>query len=86
MKVINFLFNLIISSGVFMILGTAGGSDMGDVTLSEIFTFTLSGISLISVGHTGKTIIGNLLSSRRKPFGNIRKFPEKRIPRRNIAA
>lgn len=86
MKVINFLFNLIIASGVFMILGTAGGSDMGDVTLSEIFTFTLSGISLISVGHTGKIILGKVLSTPRKTLGNIRRFPEERIPRRNIAA
>lgn len=86
MKVINFLFNLIIASGVFMILGTAGGSDMGNVSMSEILTFSLSGVSLILIGHTAKSVIAKVVSKPQKSSGNIRKFPKERIPQRNIAA
>lgn len=86
MKKVNFLFNLIIASGVFMILGTAGGSDMGNVSLSEIFTFTISGIALISVGYAGKSLVNKLIETPRKSYAKVQYIPAKRINERNIAA
>lgn len=86
MKIINFLFNLIIAAGVFMILGTAGGSDMGSITLSEIFTYTLSGIALILVGHSGKTLIKSIVQSPKKANAKVNNLPVKRIRQRHIAA
>lgn len=86
MKKVNFLFNLIIASGVFMILGTAGGSDVGNVTLSEIFTFTLSGIALILVGHSGKALINSILQSPKKSNAKVNNLPVKRIRQPHIAA
>lgn len=66
MKKINFVFNVIMALGVFMILGTAGGSDMGDISVSEIVTFTLSGISLISIGYTGKLLVNRLFCTPKR--------------------
>ena len=85
MKKINLFFNLIISLGIFVILGTAGGSDMGTVTISEIFTFTLSGIALILVGNAGKKIAGLILTPPKKP-AIIKSLPVRKRYQGNIAA
>ena len=66
MKKINFVFNVIIALGVFMILGAAGSSDTTDIAISEIFTFLLSGISLISVGYTAKVFVNRLICTPKR--------------------
>lgn len=86
MKKINLLFNIIIAAGIFLIIGTAGGSDAGNITVSEIFTFTLSGVSLIGVGYAGKVFVNKIIPSKSKANLVIRRASAKRYAHRNIAA
>ncbi len=86
MKKINLLFNIIIAAGIFLILGTAGGSDIGEITVSEIFTFTLSGASLIGIGYAGKTFVNKLISQKSRAHLVIRRTPAQGCAHRDMAA
>lgn len=86
MKKINLLFNIIIAAGIFLIIGTAGGSDTGMITVSEIFTFTISGASLIGIGYAGKVFVNKLIPQKTRAHLVVRRTSAKRYTHRDMAA
>ena len=57
MKKANFIFKLMIIAGIFIVLGTAGASDLGRIDLSEIISHILFSTILIVSGKLGLKII-----------------------------
>ena len=57
MKKANILFRLTIIAGIFILLGTAGASDLERIGLAETFSKILFGITLILSGKLGLMIL-----------------------------
>ena len=57
MKKANILFKLTIMAGIFILLGTAGASDLERIGLTETFSQILLGITLILSGKLGLMIL-----------------------------
>lgn len=57
MKNLNFIFRLMISSGILIILGTAGASDLERLGLSETLSQILLGAGLFFAGRLGLSLI-----------------------------
>jgi hypothetical protein len=57
MKKANILFKLTIVAGIFILLGTAGASDLERIGLAETFSQILLGITLILSGKLGLMIL-----------------------------
>lgn len=57
MKNLNFIFRLMIFSGILIILGTAGASDLERLGLSETFSQILLGAGLFFTGKLGLSFI-----------------------------
>ncbi|MBE7011867.1 MAG: hypothetical protein E7415_04255 [Ruminococcaceae bacterium] len=67
MKKTSIFLRLVIIAGVFIILGTAGASDLERLNLSEIFPYMLLGVSLIMFGRFGLMLVkARQTSIRRK--------------------
>lgn len=49
----NKLFQCIISVGLFVILGTAGSSDLNAISLTETILYVILGLTLTSIGLIG---------------------------------
>jgi hypothetical protein len=47
------LFQCIISVGLFVILGTAGSSDLNAISLTETILYVILGLTLTSIGLIG---------------------------------
>ncbi len=57
MKKANILFKLTIITGIFILMGTAGASDLERIGLTETFSQILFGIVLILSGKLGLMIL-----------------------------
>jgi hypothetical protein len=47
------LFQCIVSVGLFVILGTAGSSDLNAISLTETILYVILGLTLTSIGLIG---------------------------------
>lgn len=47
------LFECIVSVGLFVILGTAGSSDLNAISLTETILYVILGLTLTSIGLIG---------------------------------
>ena len=47
------LFNIIALSGIILLLGTAGGSDLEHFTLAETVMYCMLSVVLIAIGRCG---------------------------------
>ena len=54
MKNLRKLFNFMICYGIFMLIGTAGASDLETIAFSQVLFRILVSIGLIAFGHIGK--------------------------------
>ncbi len=66
MKKAKAILKLIILSGVIIILGTAGSSDLGRITLLESISQVILGVILIFCGNAGLNLIKILKPAKRK--------------------
>ncbi len=66
-------FKLMIFAGIFIILGTAGASDLGRIALSEIFSQITLGFILIISGKTGLKILKAISVPKRKAHLKIKR-------------
>ena len=57
MKKANILFKFTIMTGIFILIGTAGASDLERIGLAETFSQILLGITLILSGKLGLMIL-----------------------------
>lgn len=66
MKKINNSLNLIVFIGVIIILGTAGASDLENLSFSEMLTQMELGIKLVVFGKSGMLFLKVLKAHRQK--------------------
>ena len=62
------LFNLLIAFGILTLIGTMGASDVGTLTLSEIFSQVSFALKLMLSGFAGKYILSILKSLSKKYY------------------
>lgn len=72
MKKLKFLLKATVLSGIIIILGTAGASDLGRIDLEECFSRILLGLALICIGKAGLNM-AKLTSLQRKRPKNFQK-------------
>ncbi len=73
MKNTKTIFKLLIFAGIFILLGTAGASDLEKIKAAEILPNALFSFSLILVGRCGLAVLKLLNTKRRRTVTTRRK-------------
>lgn len=55
-KIFNYLFGGVVVIGFFMLLGTAGASDMGNIDLGTVLIQSLISVLIVIVGFIGLNV------------------------------
>ncbi|MBQ2890818.1 MAG: hypothetical protein IJE44_04135 [Clostridia bacterium] len=66
MKNTKTIFKLLIFAGIFILLGTAGASDLGRLSITEIVSKVTLGFSLILTGRFGIAVLKHRCAKRKR--------------------
>ncbi len=79
MKNTKTFFKLLIFAGIFILLGTAGASDLDKIGIAEILSNALLSFSLILVGRFGLAVL-KLRNTKRRRMVTTRRKAQHGLP------